>query len=351
MRRKVKAGLQYSVMIIITGFLLWLSFNSIETAEGQSKFDFLANVWGSANKLFLFLSAAVAVLSHLTRAERWKLLLNPIGYETSLKKSFASVMIGYFVNLAIPRGGEISRCYNLYRLNKTPVDVSLGTVVAERAIDLIFLIVLLCTALLIQLDDLILFYESDEVRNLTKRSDEGGGKFYLIIVAIIIFILACFLIFRYLLSIRTYFVKRHLTKIRNIYRGVKSGIKSILQLRKRGFFIFYSLMIWVLYYFMMYFVMLAFPETENLGLQAALTIFVIGGIAMAIPLPGGAGSFHVLVSTGLILLYGLSQDKSIAFTFIFHGWQTLVIIIVGAISLIWSQAQAKKRDEINNRKN
>lgn len=338
-------------MIIITGFLLWLSFNSIETAEGQSKFDFLANVWGSANKLFLFLSAAVAVLSHLTRAERWKLLLNPIGYETSLKKSFASVMIGYFVNLAIPRGGEISRCYNLYRLNKTPVDVSLGTVVAERAIDLIFLIVLLCTALLIQLDDLILFYESDEVRNLTKRSDEGGGKFYLIIVAIIIFILACFLIFRYLLSIRTYFVKRHLTKIRNIYRGVKSGIKSILQLRKRGFFIFYSLMIWVLYYFMMYFVMLAFPETENLGLQAALTIFVIGGIAMAIPLPGGAGSFHVLVSTGLILLYGLSQDKSIAFTFIFHGWQTLVIIIVGAISLIWSQAQAKKRDEINNRKN
>ena len=87
----------------------------------------------------------------------------------------------------------------------------------------------------------------------------------------------------------------------------------------------------------MYFVMLAFPETHSLGLEAALTIFVIGGIAMAVPLPGGAGSFHILVATGLVLLYSLAQDKAVAFTFIFHGWQTIVVIAVGASSMFVSQ--------------
>lgn len=340
---KIKNLLQYAVMILVTLLLLWLSYNNIDTQEGETKWGFIVNVWNSADKFFLFLSALVAVLSHLIRAQRWKLLLDPLGYHTTTKRSFASVMIGYFVNLAIPRGGEISRCYNLYRLDKTPVDVSLGTVVAERAIDVVFLIVLLGLSLLAQLDQLTSFYESEEVQKLTSNIEGGNIIYYLL--ALVIFIIALYLIFRFLLQARTIFVKRQLIKIRGVVRGVKSGLRAIFQLKHRGIFILYSLLIWVAYYFMMYFVMLAFPETEGLGLQAALTIFVIGGIAMALPLPGGAGSFHVLVSTGLVILYGLSQDKSIAFTFIFHGWQTFIIIIVGAISLLWSQAQARKRDE------
>jgi uncharacterized protein (TIRG00374 family) len=339
---KFKNILQYAVMIFVTVLLLWLSFRSIETAQGQSKWDFIKGVWSSANKIFLFLSAGVALLSHLIRAERWKLLLNPLGYRTSLQKCFSSVMIGYFVNLAIPRGGEFSRCYNLYRLNKTPVDVSIGTVVAERVIDLLFLIMLLTTALLVQLDELSGFYLSEEVQTLRNQVD--GSNIYLLLIAVVIFLAGLYFIFRYLLKAQRYFVKRQFAKLRNITRGVIKGIKSILKLEKRVFFVFYSLLIWLSYYFMMYFVMLAFPETENLGLQAALTIFVIGGIAMAVPLPGGAGSFHVLVSTGLILLYGLSQDKSIAFTFIFHGWQTLIIILVGVVSLLWSHTQIKKKN-------
>ena len=339
---KVKEILQYAVMILITALLLWLSFNNIEASPGQSKWQFIGEVWNSADVFFLVLSGLVAILSHLVRAIRWKLLLDPLGYQPSIKMGFASVMIGYFINLAIPRGGELSRCYNLYRLNRTPVDVSLGTVVAERIIDMLFLIILLSTAMLLQIDELLFFYKSEEVQLLAGSMD-GSGMLY-IIVALVIFITALYFIFLFLLRAKRYFVKRYLTKARSLARGVKSGIKSILKLKGRVLFILYSLLIWIFYYFMMYFVMMAFPETENLGLQAALTIFVIGGIAMAIPLPGGAGSFHVLVSTGLILLYGLAQDKSIAFTFIFHGWQTLIIILVGAISLLWSQAQTRKRD-------
>ena len=137
---------------------------------------------------------------------------------------------------------------------------------------------------------------------------------------------------------------RFISKSRGMILGVRDGAKSVLRLEKRMLFIGYSLGIWVCYYLMMYFVMLAFPETSSLGLDAALTIFVIGGIAMAVPLPGGAGSFHILVTTGLVLLYSLAQDKAVAFTFIFHGWQTVVIIVVGALSMFASQF-LRNRDE------
>lgn len=322
-------------MLSVTALLLWVSFKNIEVEEGTSKVDYLLNVWGSANKSFLILSGLVALLSHLIRAQRWKLLLNPIGYELTLKQGFLSVMIGYFINLAIPRGGEVSRCYNLYRLNKTPIDVSLGTVVAERVIDLIFLIILITISFFIQLDNLILFFNSDEVQALTNQESSGNMGF--LVIGGVLFLLALGLIFLFLIKRKKYLMLKLLSKSKSALLGIKDGVKSVLKLKSRSAFIIDSLLIWICYYLMMYFVMLAFPETENLGLGAALTIFVIGGIAMALPLPGGAGSFHVLVSTGLVILYSLPQDKAIAFTFIFHGWQTVIIILVGAISLISSQ--------------
>jgi glycosyltransferase 2 family protein len=340
MKAKIKNILKYSIMLFVTALLLWLSFENIEVSAGESKIDYLLKVWASANKPFLFLSAIMALLSHLIRAQRWKLLLNPIGYNLTLKQGFLSVMIGYFINLAIPRGGEVSRCYNLYRLNKTPVNVSLGTVVAERVVDLLFLIILIGVSFFIQLDNLVMFYQSDEVQAL--RNQEGGTSSYTLVKYALIIVVCIGLIGLYFFIKRKYLILKLYSKLKTLMRGIREGVKSVLKLEKRRIFILDSLLIWICYYLMMYFVMLAFPETENLGLGAALTIFVIGGIAMAMPLPGGAGSFHVLVSTGLILLYNLPSDKAIAFTFIFHGWQTLVIIIAGALSLILSQIISSK---------
>jgi uncharacterized protein (TIRG00374 family) len=337
MKNNLKNVLKYSVMLSVTALLLWLSFENIKVSGDKSKIDYLLTVWHTANKPFLFISAGLALLSHLIRAQRWKLLLNPIGYQVTLKQGFLSVMIGYFINLAIPRGGEVSRCYNLYRLNKTPINISLGTVVAERVVDLMFLIILIAVSFFIELDNLILFFQSEEVRALRGQGQNNTESSYMLLIAVILFVISISLIIAFLFRSKKYKMLRLLSKSKGILSGIKDGVKSVLKLENRGLFIFYSLFIWVCYYLMMYFVMLAFPETENLGLSAALTIFVIGGVAMAMPLPGGAGSFHVLVSTGLVMLYALPQDKAIAFTFIFHGWQTLVIIIAGATSMILSQ--------------
>ncbi len=340
-------------MIAVTAFLLWLSFINIEVQEGQSKWGFLAGVWKTADKPYLFASGVAAILSHLVRAERWKLLLHPVGQKANTFHGFLSVMVGYFINLVIPRGGEVSRCYNLYRLNNTPVEISLGTVVAERVIDLFFLLTLIAASFLIELDNLLYFFQSDQIRDLTGGGNGGNSSFYWMLgVGALVFVAGLYFLLRYFLKSRRMLTLRLMSKTRKALRGLKSGLLSVFRLEKRGLFIFYSVLIWILYYMMMYLVMLAFPETSVLGIFAALTIFVIGGIAMALPLPGGAGSFHILVPLGLVMLYGLPQDKAVAFTFIFHGWQTLVIIIVGAISLILSQAiKDKEHIEVDKEKN
>lgn len=348
MKDKIKSVLKYVILLSLTGFLLYISIQNIDTAPGESKLDFILNVWNTANVPFLFISAAAAIISHLIRAERWKLLLDPLNYQTRLSHSFLSVMVGYFINLAIPRGGEVSRCYNLYQLNKTPVNLSLGTVVAERVIDLIFLIVLLATSFLVELDNLLFFFQSDEIEALTKSSGGSNTPWFLLIGGIL-FLAALYFIYRMLFHFRKTMTLRYMAKGKTLFQGLKNGLSAVFKLKRRGLFIFYSLLIWVCYYLMMYFVMLAFPETASLGLLAALTIFVIGGIAMAIPLPGGAGSFHILVPLGLVMLYGLSQEKAVAFTFIFHGWQTLVIILVGAFSLFTSQFI--KKENLDKSKN
>jgi glycosyltransferase 2 family protein len=129
------------------------------------------------------------------------------------------------------------------------------------------------------------------------------------------------------------------------WEGFKDGFLSIFRLRNKGLFIFYSLTIWALYFLMSYTVILAFEQTKHLGLDAVLSMFAIGSIAMAVPLPGGTGSYHVLVPQGLVFLYNIPQADAVAFTFIFHGWQTAVLIAGGAISLIVTSVILKKKRE------
>lgn len=339
MKINLKSIAKYLVILIATVALLLYSLNSIEVKEGETKLGFIVGVWKIANKPLMFLSAFVAIISHLIRAERWRLLLSPLNYKTGLSESFMSVMIGYFVNLLIPRGGELSRSYNLYRLNKTPINISFGTVIVERIVDVFFLLSLITLSFFIELDTLLSFFKSLNLSFDSSSLIPSFNTIAIITVSIIIFV---FFVRRLLVKKRDMFL-RIAVKVRSMIRGFKEGGKAILKLEKRGLFIVYSILIWVCYYLMSYIVMLAFPDTENLSFLAALTIFVIGGVAMAIPLPGGTGSYHVLVPAGLVFLYAIPQDKAVAFTVIFHGWQTIVIIIVGASSLFISQHRAKHR--------
>lgn len=330
---RIKTILQYVIIIGITIALIWFSLRGLTVGEGEDKFDFLLRTWQSASKGWLFLMAFIAMVSHAIRAERWRMLIVPAGHTTTWGYSFLSLMVGYLVNLVIPRGGEVSRCYNLYKLDKTPVEISFGTVVVERIVDVLCLLVLLCISFIVESEKLFAFIE-------TLPIGEGGHSSKLKTVLII---LGAGVILAGLLFWLLKRNKKLNAFVRKTWMGFREGLLSVFRLKNKGLFIFYSLLIWTLYFVMSYTVILAFPETEHLGISAVLSLFAIGSIAMAAPLPGGTGSYHVLVPQGLVFLYHVPQADAIAFTFIFHGWQTAIMIVGGAISLIITSILVKKK--------
>jgi len=320
MHPKLKATLQYILIFSITIALLWLSLRGLVLADGENISEFLWNAWKKSDTGYLLLMALVAMVSHVLRAERWRMLLAPTGNTISLNSSFLSLMIGYLVNLAVPRGGELSRCYNLFKLEKTPIEVSFGTVVVERLIDLVCLVCLIAISFFVEWDKLKVFIES-----LPFASGERSYTLWIVVgITGIVLLLA-----------GIYLVQRN-EKLKKIFSGFKDGLMSVFRLKNKTLFIFYSIVIWVLYFLMSYMVVLAFPATRELGISAVLTLFAIGSIAMAAPLPGGAGSYHALVPLGLVTLYNVPQSDAIAFVFIFHGWQTFVMIVAGVIALVFS---------------
>ncbi|MBL7873427.1 MAG: flippase-like domain-containing protein [Cyclobacteriaceae bacterium] len=320
MHPKLKSALQYLVMIAITVTLLWLSLRGLNV-EGEDKSEFIWNAWKKCNKGYLLIMAFVAMASHVLRAVRWRMLLEPTGNKVTLGNSFLSLMIGYLVNMAVPRGGEVSRCYNLYKLEETPVEVSFGTVVVERIVDLICLLLLIGISFVVEWARLKTFIDTLDF------SRSGDSSFPVWIIVAILLLMA---------FVAVVYLMRNNQRLRNILRGFKDGAMAIFRLENKTLFIFYSFAIWILYFVMSYFVVIAFPETRDLGFSAVLTLFAIGSIAMAAPLPGGAGSYHTLVPLGLVMLYNLPKADAIAFVFIFHGWQTVIMIVAGVISLVIS---------------
>ena len=326
----LKTFIQYAFIFVVTGLLIWFSLRGL---TGENKGEYLLKTWQAADKGWLIGMAAIAVLSHVLRAERWRMLLEPSGYKSRLSYSFLSLMVGYLVNLVIPRGGEVSRCYNLYKLDKTPVEISFGTVVVERIVDLVCLLVLISLAFIVEWDKLFAFIKTLPIGT----SVDGSGLMILILIGAGLILLAV---------LGIWFIKRqkrlHAFVVKT-WHGFKDGFLSIFRLRNKGLFLFYSLMIWGLYFLQSYAVILAFPQTAHLGIAAVLSLFAIGSIAMAAPLPGGTGSYHVLVPQGLVFLYNIPQADAVAFTFIFHGWQTAIMIVGGAISLIVTSIVLKKK--------
>ncbi|HEX6225091.1 MAG TPA: lysylphosphatidylglycerol synthase transmembrane domain-containing protein [Chryseolinea sp.] len=340
MAPRLKSILQYVAIFGITILLIYLSLRGLKVGEGENKWDYLNRTWQSAHKGWLIAMALLSIVSHLLRAERWRMLLAPVGFNPKLSHSFLSLGVGYLINLVIPRGGEISRCYNLYKLDKIPVIESFGTVVVERIVDLICLILLIAISFAFESTKLIAFIETLPIEF------SGGSKLRTVLFLgmglLIVVLLGYWLIKKN---------KKLKQIIQKTWNGFKTGILSVFKLKNKTTFIVYSVLIWLLYFCMTYTVLKAFPSTSLLGFTAVLSLFAIGAIAMAAPLPGGTGSYHVLVPQGLFFLYQVPLSDAVAFTFIFHGWQTIVFILLGVVSLLVTSIIVKRNDKQSRTEN
>jgi glycosyltransferase 2 family protein len=218
---KAKTVLQYILIFSATVVLIWFSLRGLTVSEGEDKWGFLLHTWQQANKGWLLAMAAIAVISHVVRAERWRMLLVPTGHTTKLSYSFLSLMVGYLVNLVIPRGGEVSRCYNLYKLDGTPVEMSFGTVVVERIIDLLCLLTLIGISFFVESEKLFSFIDTLPIGTDQNSKFKTLG---IIGVAFLILMAGLFFILRRNKKIAAFVSKTWI--------GFKDGLLSVFRLER-----------------------------------------------------------------------------------------------------------------------
>lgn len=264
------------------------------------------------------------LLSHYLRALRWKILMEPLGYNPGIFNTWAAVMIGYLVNAGVPRLGEIVKCTILSRYENVRADKLVGTIVMERAVDVVCLIIAFVFALIFQ-GDIIGDYTATLFGNLFK--DNTG---HTSITKIIITLAALGIFFRILY----YLLKKFghidaVARIKNVLRGILHGLSSIRLVKHKGRFLVYTLIIWALYLTSTTAGIYALHETDHLGFGAGLTTLVIGSVGM-IATPGGIGAYPFLVQK-LMLLYQVPEETGAALGWLLWSVQTLIILGAGLI--------------------
>lgn len=272
----------------------------------------------------MILSLPFGILAQAFRGWRWKQSLEPIGEHPRSSVCVNSIFLSYAVSLLIPRIGEFARCGVLNRYDKVAFPKAIGTVVTERAVDTIIVLLISATAFLMQIGVFTNFFSKTGT-----RIDDVFGMFSSTgwLVTAICGVAAVILI---------YYVLRHLSfykKVKEMFSGIWQGISSLRKVKNIPLFIFYSLAIWGSYFLHYYLTFFCFDATANLGLSCALVSFVVGSVAVIVPTPNGAGPWHFAVKT-MLILYGVADNQALYFVLIVHTIQTLLVILLGIYAWI-----------------
>jgi uncharacterized protein (TIRG00374 family) len=305
--------------------ITWLSLRNLTDIEKEE----ILKAFRTANYNWVILAIVLGICSHILRSLRWKLFFEPMGYNPSLKNTFYAVMIGYFANMAFPRLGEVSRCGILAKYEKIPFNKAFGSVVTERAIDMILFVLLFLLTIFTQIGTIDHYLDSKIYPKIYAKLQDPALIRMLVYggIALVLLIFFILLLFRKRLA-----SSRFGEKIRHLVAGFWEGLKSLSGIRSPYLFVAYSLLIWVLYFFMLYVCFFCFAETAGLSLGAGLSALVLGSVGIMIT-PGGIGLYPAIVQETL-RLYGTTLTTGLALGWIAWTAQTFMILIVGGLSLL-----------------
>lgn len=307
MALSVKKSLKIILPLALGVFLVWYSLSkiSIET---------LLEYFKNANYGWIALGLTFGVLSHLSRAYRWKFMLEPLGYKPKFANSTMAVLVAYLVNYAIPRAGEVSRAAVLTNYEDVPFEKGFGTIVAERIADLVMMLLIVAITLFVQFDFIL--------ELLTKNFDpiKIGIMLAVLVVAFVFFT-------RYVKKAKSGFA----LKIKTFVTGLIEGVMSIFKMKKKWAFIFHTVFIWLMYVLMFW---ATIPAIEGLDVPfgAVLIGFIAGGFSIAAT-NGGIGLYPVAVA-GAFALFSIPEEPANAFGWIMWTAQTAMIIVFGGLSFL-----------------
>jgi hypothetical protein len=310
--------LKFIGFFVLGAFIFWLIYKDqdIDRIKSVLKND--------VNYFWVVVSLLIGLISHTSRTIRWQLMIEPVSHKPGFVNTFLAVMIGYLMNIAFPRMGEVSRCGVLTRYEKVSFTKLFGTVVAERLIDVISLMILLA---------IVIFSQFGEMITLLNHNPEIKAKLISVTTSPYLFIgfaLLVISIFVFRKALTNNFLFK---KMKDILTNFKEGFISIRSIKRKGWFYFHSVFIWLMYYLMLYAVFFAFDFTKGLGPIPGLTTFVLASFGMVAPVQGGIGPWHFMAIEALKLYNVVPEDGKI-FALVAHTSTTLMIIIIGLISLM-----------------
>lgn len=318
---KTKVSKIASVFIpLLLGFgLIYYQYTTLSLEElNKIKFCFQ-----KANYFYIFISLIISLFGYWARAYRWKYSLQHLGYQTNFKNDFMSVCVSYFMNLTIPRSGEITRAALLKKYENVPFDKGFGTIVAERIVDLILFLLFVGLAFVLQFEKLYNFIK--EKIAFEKIILFGIIGLFIGIIFLLIWIYAEWKIIK---------------KLKNKFSGLIEGMLSIVMMKDKWKYIFFSFLIWFSYLLMFYIPIYALPETENIGFEIVIMGFIFGSLAVGFT-NGGLGAYPLAIAM-IFSLYGISNEIGTAFGWLAWTSQTILTIILGLLSYAFLPLYNKK---------
>lgn len=307
--------------------IFWLLYRNLD----------MKKIWGilqsGINYYWIFLSMVIGLFSHIFRALRWRIQLRTLGTDPSMRTLTNAIFGTYAMNLIFPRLGEVWRCGYVARREKMSFTQALGSVFSDRLCDTLAVVLLTVGIFFLQMPIFRSF--------LRKFPTIEEAAWHLITspwlyVGLIVIIIALVWLFCRKTE------NKYVLKVKSMVNNLWCGFKTVLEMKQKFLFLFYTVMIWFCYFMQLYVCLFAFQATQDLGVLAALTLFIMGSISMGIPVQGGLGPWHLAIIATLSL-YGVEENAAGAFALVAHGVQMILIIILG-IYTVFSIALEKKSD-------
>ncbi len=278
----------------------------------------MRTIFHSAKWRYVVVPILLCLLSSWVRALRWNMLIEPVAQAPVIKNTFCAVMFGYFVNHIFPRAGEVARCGVLKKYEKIPMSELFGTVITERAFDMLVTLLIVFFTVIAEFEVFrsVLSY----VHILDKISEIFSNPIVWIII--LAFVLGISF-FRKKISTWKFFQKG-----KEMGTGVWNGLKSFTRIKNKPLFLFYSIFIFVIYFFMLYCSFWMFDFTEQLSIEAGLATYVFGALGMVVPVQGGIGTYEFMTIQAL-MIYGVTATQAGTFAILAHLVEIIVNCVVG----------------------
>ena len=333
MDAKHKKILKYSVSLAVAAVLLYFSFKGVKWS------DFISGL-ASCRWEFVAMSMIVSMIAFWLRGLRWRQILLPIDPSTSRLTAFNAVNIGYIANFVFPRIGEFVRCGVISARSAAEhsksghgdkevatYDRVLGTVVLERGWDLLSMLVVAVLLLVFRWDRFGAFFMEKMWEPMSGRLN--FSLWWVVAAVMVVFAACCWLVWHFMDT------NRICAKTVSVLKGILNGFTSAFRMRGKLMFLFYTVLIWTMYWLMAVCTMLAIPELGDLNAMDALFLMIAGSFGWLVPVPGGFGSFHFIVSLALSTIYGIPFELGIIFATLSHESQAVTMALCGGISYFY----------------